>query len=58
MSGMVGERAGKEDAPGLSSAVPVACSARTVVPRAMRACMRDMLVGESLSVSVSRILTV
>lgn len=53
MSGMVGERESKEGAPGLSSAVPVACSARTVVPRAMRACMRDMLVGESLLGSVS-----
>lgn len=54
MSGMVGEREGKEGAPGLSSAVPVACSARTVAPRAMRACMRDMLVGESLLGNVSR----
>lgn len=54
MSGMVGEREGKEGAPGLSSAVPVACSARTVVPRAMRACMRDMLMGESLLGNVSR----
>ena len=29
--------------PGFNSAVPVACSTRTVVPRATRACMRDMM---------------
>jgi hypothetical protein len=34
--------------PGLSSAVPVACSARTVVPLATRAWIRDMMVAVRL----------
>lgn len=33
----------QNDVPGLSSALPVACSARTVVPLAMRAWIRDIL---------------
>lgn len=53
MSGMANEREG-EGAPGLSSAVPVACSARTVVPRAMRACIRDMVVCRCGCVAVAQ----